>query len=368
MTEAGTLQVLPAAAAGDAARWAAVVGRDAGADGAFVYAVRSTGIYCRPSCAAKKPQRERVLFFRLPAEAEAAGFRACRRCRPEQPAPPAPQADLVREACRLLDEAAARAPTLAALAARLHVSPHYLQKSFTRLMGVSPRQYAAARRVRRLKAALRDGLGVARAQYAAGYGSSSRLYARAPEALGMTPGAYRRGGAGVRIAYAIVDSPLGRLLVAGTDRGICAICFGDADAALESALRAEFPAAELRADAAALAGWVEAILRHAQGEPVPLDLPLDVRATAFQWRVWEVVRAIPYGSTRSYSAIAAGIGRPAAARAVAQACAANPVALAIPCHRVVHGDGGLGGYRWGVERKRRLLDQERAALGSARRA
>ncbi len=342
----------------DDAQWAAVLGRDAAADGMFVYAVRSTGIYCRPSCPSRRPLRERVMFFGLPEAAEHAGFRACLRCRPAQTAMRDPQVEMVRRVCRAIEDDPDRTD-LATLGAVVAISPAHLQRTFKRLMSISPRQYAEACRVRDVKARLHSGEAVTNALYDAGYGSSSRLYERAPATLGMTPATYRKGGAGATIRYTVASSPLGALLVAATERGLCAVRLGDDADALVEELRHEFPFAALARDADdALGAWVAPILANLGGTQPHLDLPLDVQATAFQWRVWEALRAIPRGETRSYAEVARAIGQPTAARAVARACATNPVALAIPCHRVVRGDGDPGGYRWGMERKRALLARE----------
>jgi AraC family transcriptional regulator, regulatory protein of adaptative response / methylated-DNA-[protein]-cysteine methyltransferase len=341
------------------ARWDAVVARDRTADARFVYAVRSTGIYCRPSCAARRPRRDRVQFYDRPALAEAAGFRACRRCRPNEPRAN-DAAQLVERIRRLLDERP-EAVRLAQLSRAVGKSPFYLQRTFKRVMGVSPREYAAARRAARLKRELRTASSVSRAQFAAGYGSSSRLYEQAGGRLGMTPGAYRDGGAGIRIGYATVSTALGTLLVAGTERGLCVVRFGRAEAGLARELHGEFPAAELVADEPLVKRWARALSAQVDGIKPSSLVPLDVQATAFQWRVWQELRRIPFGKTKSYRQIAAALGRPRAARAVARACATNPTALAIPCHRVVREDGGLGGYRWGLERKQALLARETAA-------
>ncbi|MBI4276903.1 MAG: bifunctional DNA-binding transcriptional regulator/O6-methylguanine-DNA methyltransferase Ada [Armatimonadetes bacterium] len=341
--------------------WHAVMARDRRSDGAFVYAVRSTGIYCRPSCPSRRPHRRQVVFFPLPEAAERAGFRPCRRCRPREVAGHDPHVELTRQACRAIEAHDEGPLSLSVLGAQVGVSPHYLQRVFKRVMGITPRQYAEAWRLRRLKARLKERDTVATAQYAAGYGSSSRLYERAHAQLGMTPATYRRRGHGVRVGYTIVESALGRLLVAATGRGVCFISLGDSDAALETALVAEYPGAEIRRDESGLTPWVGAVVGYLGGQTPHLDLPLDVRATAFQWRVWQELRTIPTGTTRTYGEIARALGRPTAARAVARAVATNPVAVVIPCHRVVREDGGLGGYRWGVERKRTLLARERAA-------
>ena len=346
-------------------RWTAVLEREARQDGRFVYAVRTTGVYCRPSCPSRRPRRENVEFFAGPAEAERAGYRACRRCGPKNAA--APAAETVQRACSHLEAHLDEPVTLAALGAAVGVSPFHLQRLFKRVTGVSPREYANARRVERLKARLQQGDGVADATYEAGYGSGSRVYESSDAQLGMTPATYRRGGPGVTIRFGTAASPLGRLLVAVTGRGVCAVTLGDSDAALEAALRREYPRALIEraaadgAEDAALAAAIDAVLEHLAGEEPSLALPLDVRATAFQRRVWQALQAIPYGATRSYREIAAAIGSPRATRAVARACAANRVALVVPCHRVVRGDGETGGYRWGEERKRQLLDRESRA-------
>ena len=342
--------------------WRAVIEHDSRANGTFVYGVRSTGIYCKPSCPSRRPEREQVVFFTEPAAAEQAGFRACRRCQPREGAVDA-QVELVRRACRYIEQHLDEPVRLERLGAELGLSKTYAQRLFKRVMGISPRQYAEALRLGQIKSWLKEGVSVTRTLYEVGYSSSSRLYERAPGQLGMTPTAYKRGGAGMLIEYTIVDSPLGRLLVAATERGICRIGLHDSDEVLESTLRYEYPAAEIRRDSERLHPWLEEVVSYLAGEQPHLDLPLDIRATAFQWRVWEELRAIPVGQTRSYSAIARAIGQPQARRAVAQACKQNPVPLVIPCHRVVRENGDLGGYRWGVERKKRLLEQERATTG-----
>src|SRR3954449_6392236 len=345
----------------DPARWTAVLDRDRRADGRFVYGVQSTGIYCRPSCPSRRPRRDRVRFFDAPGDARAAGFRACKRCAPDTIAAPVdPWIEKIRRACVYLSNVDGH-PSLATLAARLGGSPYHLQRNFKRLVGVSPREYADAIRLRTVKGRLRHAADVTGAMFDAGYGSSSRFYERAVPKLGMAPSTYRRGGAGMQISYTIVDASsrsLGRLLVAATARGVCAVAMGSSDAELTSALSREYPAAAISADAGALAQWTKAILAHLSGREPRLDLPLDVQATAFQWQVWQALAAIPYGETRTYSQVASSIGMPTAVRAVARACATNPVALAIPCHRVVPAAGGHGGYRWGVARKKALLKVE----------
>jgi len=350
--------------------WQAVLARDAQFESSFVYAVRSTGIYCRPTCASRRPSRQQVAFYASPEAAEQAGFRPCRRCRPRGTAADSrsAQAKLVERLCReieaSLDEGDG-AITLTTLSQRVGTNPYQIQRSFKRVMGITPRQYADAKRLARLKSRLQKGQDVTGALYDAGYGSSRALYERAPSRMGMTPATYRKGGRGMRVGYTIADSPLGRLLVGATERGVCAVCLGDSDKALEANLAAEYPRAEIRRDDATLAPWVTAFLSHLQGRLPHLDLPVDVRATAFRWRVWEELRAIPYGSTRSYSDVARAIGQPRAVRAVAHACATNPVAVVIPCHRVVGKDGGLHGYRWGLERKQQLLALERRTTENA---
>ena len=357
-------------------KWQAVEKRDRGADGAFVYAVRSTGIYCRPSCPSRKPQREHVEFFSLPEAAEQKGFRACLRCRPRVAHLRDPRTAAVAKVCREIEaqigadgsqppnpDAGNARMTLGTLSSTAGMSAHQLERAFRSVMGISPRQYADARRMRRLKSRLRKGDDVTTALYDAGFGSSSRLYERAPAQLGMTPATYRQGGAGMKIHYTIVGSPLGRLLVAATVRGISALYLGKDDGPLESSLRQEYPRAEIRRDSNGLKGWVRKILAHLRGREPNLDLPTDVQATAFQRRVWEELRKIPYGATRTYSQVARAMGEPKAIRAVARACATNPVSVVVPCHRVVREDGKLAGYRWGLERKQALLEHESAGRG-----
>ena len=341
----------------DTARWNAVASHNRDADGLFVYAVHSTGVYCRPSCPSRRPRRDRVSFYETTADARQAGFRACRRCHPDATDTADPWVDKIRRACVYLANVDGH-PSLATLAARLGGSPYHLQRNFKRIVGVTPREYADAIRLRKVKRRLREGEDVTGAMFDAGYGSSSRFYERAAPKLGMSPSTYRRGGAGMNIQYAIVDSPLGRLLVASTSRGVCAVAMGSSDAELERALAREYPAATIAIDKGALSAWTTAVLAHISGRQPRLDLPLDVQATAFQWQVWQTLAAIPYGETRTYGQVAAAIGRPRAVRAVARACATNPVALAIPCHRVVSADGSTGGYRWGAGRKKTLLQRE----------
>ncbi|MFZ1136862.1 MAG: bifunctional DNA-binding transcriptional regulator/O6-methylguanine-DNA methyltransferase Ada [Candidatus Korobacteraceae bacterium] len=338
-------------------QWQQVMARDARQDGRFVFAVRTTGIYCRPSCPSRRPRRDSVEFFADPQQAERAGYRACLRCKPTEISA---QARAVMHARRLLDEAEG-VLTLAELSKRVGVSPFHLQRLFKRATGLSPREYQSARRMQSVKHGLRKGDDVTTALYDAGFGSPSRLYEKSSEHFGMTPGTYRRGGAGMTIQYAMVASPLGRVLVAATPRGLCAVRFGESASELERELREEFSAAEVRRDDAALQPYVQPLLASLRGEDTTIDLPLDIRATAFQKRVWEALRTIPAGETRSYTDVARTIGNPKAVRAVARACASNPVAVVVPCHRVVSKSGESSGYRWGVERKKKLLEQERRA-------
>lgn len=345
----------------DDQRWRAVLDRDTRVDGAFVYAVRSTGIFCRPSCPSRKAARDQVRFFDAPAAAMRAGYRACKRCRPDEPDQ---RLAAVARACAQIETSDEDIPSLADLSAGTGLSPYHLQRQFKAVMGVSPKQYAEAIKLGRLKAALRDGEPVASALYGAGYGSPSRLYEKAPARLGMTPASYAKGGDGARIVYAILARGGDEvLLVAATERGLCMVELGDDESRLVGELHAEYPTAEIRRDDDALGEWAQAVAALAAGDAPRRDLPLDVRATAFQWLVWERLKRIPRGATRSYREIAAELGKPEAARAVARACATNPVALVIPCHRVVGGDGRMRGYRWGVERKRSLLERERSGDG-----
>jgi AraC family transcriptional regulator of adaptative response/methylated-DNA-[protein]-cysteine methyltransferase len=357
-------------------RWHAVETRDSFADGAFVYAVLSTGIYCRPSCPSKKPRRAQVLFFRVPEDAERKGYRPCLRCRPAQAEQRDPKAAAVARVCRHIETVLAdpnsagdeNALKLRALASRAGISAHQLGRAFRRLMGITPRQYADSLRMRRLKSRLKKGDDVTTALYDAGFGSSSRLYERAPQQLGMTPATYRRGGEGMQIRYTLAASPLGHVLVAATKRGISAIYLSENDATLESELRREYPRAQIERDRHGLENWVRQIVAHLRGREPRLDLPTDVQATAFQRRVWEELRRIPYGTTRTYTQVARAIGQPTAVRAVARACATNPVSIVVPCHRVVREDGNLAGYRWGISRKEALIAHESQHAASAKTA
>jgi AraC family transcriptional regulator, regulatory protein of adaptative response / methylated-DNA-[protein]-cysteine methyltransferase len=339
--------------------WRAVLERDARYDGRFVYAVTSTGIFCRPSCASRRPRRERVRFFPDPGAAERAGFRACKRCRPNAGRGDGPS-PLVTRALAHLDTHRDHAVSLAELSAALGCSPYHLQRTFKRAIGISPREYQDALRKQRFTEHLRAGDTVSRATYEAGYGSSSRVYGRRDVRAGMTPATYRRRAAGKTIRFAIVGVPMGRLLVAFTDEGVCAVKLGDDDASLEQSLRDDFSHADImRAPSARNDPWVAAVAELARGHTQARTVPLDVQGTAFQWKVWKALQRIPAGQTRSYAEVARRIGAPTAIRAVAGACARNPVALVVPCHRVVRSNGELGGYRWGVDRKAGLLERER---------
>ena len=336
-------------------QWQQVMARDARQDGRFVFAVRTTGIYCRPSCPSRRPRRDSVEFFADPQQAERAGYRACLRCKPTEISA---QARAVIGARQLLDEAEG-VMTLAELSKRVGISSFHLQRLFKRATGLSPREYQSARRMQQVKHGLRKGDDVTTALYDAGFGSPSRLYEKSSQQLGMTPGTYRQRGAGMTIRFAIVPSSLGHMMVAATSRGLCAVRFGESATELERGLGEEFEAAEIHRDDAALRPYVQPLLANLRGENPTIDLPLDVRATAFQKRVWDELRRIPRGETRSYTEVAHAIGDAKAVRAVARACASNPVAIAVPCHRVVRSDGDISGYRWGVERKKKLLEQER---------
>jgi AraC family transcriptional regulator of adaptative response/methylated-DNA-[protein]-cysteine methyltransferase len=341
----------------DDRRWNAVVGRDSSRDGEFVFAVSSTGVYCRPSCPARRPRRENVTFYLRPDQAEKAGFRACLRCRPRSVSGN-PQSDSAKEICRYIEQHLDEPITLERLGKVFGQSPFHLQRRFKAALGITPREYADSCRLRLLKRNLQAGDNVTRAMYDAGYGSSSRLYEKTAAQLGMTPDKYRRGAIAATVRYAIADSPLGRMLIAATDKGVCAIQFARSDGELIEGLKREFPFAVRKPDEGGLQAWVEALLSKMTGQELNAALPLDIRATAFQRRVWTYLQSIPFGSTRSYSQVAKAIGQPSASRAVARACATNPVAVAIPCHRVVREDGSISGYRWGVERKKALLELE----------
>lgn len=344
--------------ASDEARWAAVAGRDRGADGAFVFGVVTTGVYCRPGCASRTPRRENVRFFAGPGEAEGAGLRPCKRCQPR--GGPSAAAEAVARACALI-EAAEAPPTLGQLADAAGMSPFHFHRVFKAATGLTPAAYGRARRDQRLRAELPGAGSVTAAILDAGFGSAGGAYGAG--ALGMTPSAYRAGAPGERISYAVADTQLGPLLVAATARGVCAIEFGEGEAELRARLAARLPGAEVAPGDGDFAATVAAVVALVEAPALGHDLPLDIRGTAFQRRVWEALAAIPPGQTASYAEVAGRVGRPGAARAVAQACAANRLAVAVPCHRVVRGDGDLSGYRWGAERKRELLRRERGQAG-----
>ena len=354
----GTLRTLGTdVGAGLDIRWKALAGRDSRADGTFIYGVTSTGIYCRPSCPSRRPRADRVRFFDTTTEARHAGFRACKRCRPDTIGLAQPGVEAVRRASAYLAIHADRTVTLDHLARVAAMSPDHLQRRFKALVGVSPREYQAAVRAVRLRSSLRDGRDVTTAIYEAGYGSPSRVYEASPTG-GMSPSNYRRGGAGMRIGYSTVPSPVGQVLVAATEHGVCSVKLGDSVTSLVRDLRAEYPAAAIEPDRKPRSAWVKAIAEHLRGAAPSLDLPIDVQATAFQWKVWRALQQIPSGETRAYADVARAIGKPKAVRAVARACATNPVCLVVPCHRVVRTGGELGGYRWGVKRKKELLSRE----------
>jgi AraC family transcriptional regulator of adaptative response/methylated-DNA-[protein]-cysteine methyltransferase len=344
----------------DSARWAAVIAKDRAADGEFFYSVRTTGVYCRPSCAARPARRENVAFHAGAAQAEAAGFRPCKRCKPDQPPMAERQAAMVAQACRAI-ETAEEAPDLETLAAQAGVSPFHFHRVFKSVAGVTPKAYADAHRAGRVREALATSGTVTEAIYDAGFNSNGRFYAKSAQVLGMTPTRFRAGGEAAVIRFAIGECSLGSILVAATDKGVCAILLGDDPEALVRDLQDRFNRAELVGADAEFETLVGQVVGFVEQPGLGLDLPLDVRGTAFQQRVWQALRDIPAGETAGYAQIAEKIGSPKAVRAVAQACAANALAVAIPCHRVVRTDGALSGYRWGVERKRALLEREAAA-------
>ncbi len=340
-------------------RWAAVIARDAGADGTFFYSVRTTGVYCRPSCGARRPRPENVRFHATREDAEQAGFRPCKRCRPDRPSLTEQHTAMVTEACRLI-ETSPRPPALEELAARAGLSPFHFHRVFKAITGVTPRAYAAAHRGERVRRELGRAPTVTAAMYESGYSSNGRFYDETERLLGMTPTEFRAGGANAEIRFAVGECSLGSILVASSVRGVCAILMGDDPDALVRDLEDRFPRATLIGGDAAFEQLVARVVGFVESPGVGLDLPLDVRGTAFQQRVWRALREIPAGATASYREIAERIGSPRSVRAVAHACAANPLAVAIPCHRVVRSDGGVSGYRWGVERKRALLQREAA--------
>ncbi len=345
--------------------WLAVSRRDHAWDGRFVYGVTSTRIFCRPSCPSRRPRQDRFRVFATPNDAEAAGFRACLRCRPGKVGPTSAEL-AVQRALAYLDAHQEERVRLGDLARVTGQSAWHLQRTFRKIVGLSPREYLAARRADRLRAGLREEASVSRASYEAGFGSSSRVYEGAPRFLGMTPGTFRRGGAGMEIRYTVVASPYGRLLVAATDRGVCAVMLGETDTQLVRDLGAQFPrATRSRVDEgdAWLAGLVAEVAEEVRQPGQAAAIPLDLHGTAFQWRVWQALVSIPPGETRTYSELARTLGKPRSVRAVASACAANRVAVVVPCHRVIRNDGSLGGYRWGLPRKAKLLEVECRAAG-----
>jgi len=338
--------------------WQATLARDSRADGSFVLAVRSTHIYCRPSCPARRPLRRNVTFFRTREEAEKHGYRPCLRCRPNEISGPVA---LVERAAGYLAESSEEGVRLGALARTLGTTQATLRRAFLRVTGLKPRELAEALRIKRFKAMLRAGKSIADALYETGYGSSSRVYERSNAQLGMTPATYRKGGQGMKIGYTIAKSPVGRVLVAATERGVSAVYLGDAENTMIAELREEYPRAEIAPATDSFQRWVREIVQRIEGKQPRLELPLDLQATAFQRRVWQELQRIPRGRTRTYSEVARSLGKPKAVRAVARACATNPASIVVPCHRVIREDGTLAGYRWGISRKEQLLAQERAA-------
>lgn len=338
-------------------RWRAVIRRDAQADGEFVYAVRTTGVYCRPSCPSRAAKRQNVEFFESPELAVAAGYRSCKRCRPDSPSQQQQRNALVRQACEAIEHSAS-APTLAQLAQQAGMSPYHFHRIFKAATGLTPKGFHQAVLARRVAASLQSAPSVTEALYDAGFNSAGRFYEAAPALLGMSPASYRKGGAGEHIRYAVEPCALGWIIVAATRKGVCAIEFGESEAILADQVRTRFPQAQVEAADAEFTRWVAHVLAYIEQPRGVLDLPLDVQGTVFQRRVWQALQSIPAGQTASYAEIAERIGQPRAWRAVAHACAGNPVAVAIPCHRAVRADGELAGYRWGIARKAELLRRE----------
>ena len=338
--------------------WRATLARDSRADGTFVLAVRSTHIYCRPSCPARRPLRRNVIFYRTREEAEKQGYRPCLRCRPNEVSG---AVMLVQRAARQLAESGEESIRLAGVARALGTTQGTLRRAFLQVTGLAPRELAEALRIKRFKGMLRSGISITDALYETGYGSSSRVYERSNAQLGMTPATYRKGGKNMKIGYTIAKSPLGKVLVAATERGVSAVYLGDTESKLIGELREEYPRAEITAATDSFQRWVREIVQRIEGKQPRLELPLDLQATAFQRRVWQELQRIPRGRTRTYSQVARSLGQPKAVRAVARACATNPVSIVVPCHRVIREDGALAGYRWGLSRKEQLLAQERAA-------
>jgi len=352
----------------NARMWRACRERDASFDGRFVFGVRTTGIYCRPSCPARKPLRRNVVFYTAPELARQAGFRACKRCQPDRIGVLDAATERVLAICHYIRSAPSESLTLARLGKRFSLSPAHLQRVFKQRVGISPLDYVEACRMDQLKRALRRGASVSEAIYDAGFSSPSRVYERSSRTMGMTPRRYAQRAQDERVEYTVVPCALGKVLIAATDKGICAIKLGDDPQSLERELREEFSAADISRRDGLRTDWVQGVVALAAGQPTHSDLPLDIRGTAFQQMVWKALRKIPAGKTRTYSQIATAIGHPDAVRAVAGACGANPTALVVPCHRVIRTGGGLGGYHWGLQRKRDLLasEQERAAARDSR--
>jgi len=347
----------------DARYWRAVLARDGRADGTFFFAVRSTSIYCRPSCPARRPLRTNALFFQTRQEAEQQGYRPCRRCKPDTiPA----SVLIVKRAAQVFEDEIDDPVNVTTLARKIGVRTDTLRRAFRQQTGLNPKELAAALRLKRFKRLLRSGSGIADALYATGYGSTSRVYERSDAQLGMTPATYQKGGKGMQIRYTTAKSSLGEVLVAATERGVSAVYLGGASAKLAGELRQEYPRAEIVADKGAFSEWVEEIVARVEGSAPRRELPLDLQATAFQRRVWQELQRIPRGATRTYAQVAKAVGKPSAVRAVARACATNPVSIVVPCHRVVRTDGNLAGYRWGLSRKQTLLERERRAGSPAK--
>jgi len=338
--------------------WLATLRRDHRADGSFFFAVRSTHIYCRPSCPARRPLRQNTLFFRTSQDAEQHGFRPCKRCRPKQLHS---AIALVQLAATILNTSDDEQLRLTDLAAKLDSSPAQLRRAFRHALGLSPKDFEQASRLARFKKMLRDGSNVTEALYACGYGSSSRLYEKTDSHLGMTPASYRKGGEGMQIRYAVASTSLGKVLVAATARGVSAVYLGEDEKSLVRELREEYPNADIVSSTSGDASWLKEIVRRVEGNAPSVDLPLDVQATAFQRRVWQELQKIPRGTTRTYTQVAKSLGKPRSIRAVARACATNPVSIVVPCHRVIRTDGSLAGYRWGLSRKQKLLEREAAS-------
>jgi AraC family transcriptional regulator of adaptative response/methylated-DNA-[protein]-cysteine methyltransferase len=341
----------------EARYWQATLARDGRADGAFFFGVKSTQIYCRPSCPARRPLRKNTLFFPTTHDAEVQGFRPCRRCKPNE-IPAAVR--IVQRAAQVLQSDLDDSVNVTALAGTIGVKTDALRRAFRQQAGLTPKELAAALRLKKFKKLLHDGSSITDALYATGYGSASRVYERSDAHLGMTPATYQKGGKGMKIQYATAKSSLGEVLVAATERGVSAVYLGDGDARLVKELREEYPRAEISSAKGAFTQWVEEIVSRVEGSAPRRELPLDLQATAFQRRVWQELQKIPRGTTRTYSQIARAVGKPRAVRAVARACATNPVSIVVPCHRVVRADGNLAGYRWGLSRKETLLERERA--------